>query len=468
MTVPGSFRVQGSSPLARRLARLVDAAQSCLARNVVAGRRAGEPAQYLRAGGGYPDPWTRDAAINTWQAGCWLAPRVSADTLRMVCEADGTAVVWDNQWWDQVIWTLGARQLALTTGDLDWARWSLGVSTATLARLDERCVDPHSGLYRGPAVMADGISAYPPALHDPGRSLDSFVLDHPATHAISCLSTNALFVLAMRATGDLAELTGADPTPWRHRADALAARVLEGFTIPGSDRLGYLRDRGRLDESQEGLGIALAVLAGVADPIRARSIVRGVQRAPRGLSAVWPPFPGLAPGRFARHGAALWPMIMGVWAQAVARTGDAAAFGTELDLLARLFEDSGHDFYEVYHPVTGVPDGGWQAGRDWRSEPDQTWSATTLLGTVLHGLAGLRPEVDGLHVQPCLPPGTGAVELIGLPWRGAQFTLLLHGSGSRITRVVADGRSLDAGPVHFAPDDVPDRLEIFCSEEERP
>ena len=424
MTAATTLRVGGTGPLARRLAPLVEGAQACLARNIVPGRVPGDPRLFLQAGGGYDTPWTRDSAINTWQAAAWLAPEVAKDTLLMVLDPDGERVVWDTQWWDQIIWVVGARELALVTGDRAWAEQAYRIGAATLGRLDERCLA--DGLYRGPAVMADGITGYPPYLHDPELAGESNVLEHAATHDIHSLSTNALYVMAIGALGDLAELAGADPAPLRTRTMELAALVRERFWLADEDRFGYLIVDGRLTGEQEGLGLALAILSGTATRGQSRATVAGVRRAPRGLSAVWPSFDGYDLDRFGRHGAALWPMIMGVWAQAVAATGDAATFGAELDRLCGLFEGSGGEFLEVYHPVTGAPDGGWQIGRQWRSEPDQTWSATTLLGTVLHGLAGLRPTPSGLEVRPCLPPGSGDLHLLGVPWRGELLDLDLN------------------------------------------
>lgn len=236
---PPALRVQGSSPWAARLAPLVEAAQRCVQRNIVPGRGPHEPERYLRAGGGYPDPWTRDAAINAWQAGAWLWPQISRTTLDMALEPDGSRVVWDTQWWDQIVWVIGGYELAVTSGDTEWAEHTYRVGAATLARLDERCLDQTSCLYRGPAVMADGITGYPPELHDPARAGDSFVLDHAATHRIACLSTNALYVWALRRLADLAGWLGDDPAPWRARADALAQRVRECFTL-SDGRLAYL------------------------------------------------------------------------------------------------------------------------------------------------------------------------------------------------------------------------------------
>ena len=424
MTAATTLRVGGTGPLARRLAPLVDGAQACLARNIVPGRVPGDPRLFLQAGGGYDTPWTRDSAINTWQAAAWLAPEVAKDTLLMVLDPDGERVVWDTQWWDQIIWVVGARELALVTGDRAWAEQAYRIGVATLDRLDERCLV--DGLYRGPAVMADGITGYPPYLHDPELAGESFVGEHAATHDIRALSTNALYVMAIGALGDLAELAGADPAPLRTRSIELAALVRERFWLADEDRFGYLLVDGRLTGEQEGLGLALAILSGTATRGQSRATIAGVRHAPRGLSAVWPSFDGYDLDRFGRHGTALWPMVMGVWAQAVAATGDAATFGAELDRLCGLFEGSGGEFLEVYHPVTGAPDGGWQIGRQWRSEPDQTWSATTLLGTVLHGLAGLRPTPSGLEVRPCLPPGTGDLHLLGVPWRGELLDLDLN------------------------------------------
>ena len=424
MTAATTLRVGGTGPLARRLAPLVDGAQACLARNIVPGRAPGDPSLFLQAGGGYDTPWTRDSAINTWQAAAWLAPEVAKDTLLMVLDPDRERVVWDTQWWDQIIWVVGARELALVTGDRAWAEQAYRIGVATLDRLDERCLV--DGLYRGPAVMADGITGYPPYLHDPELAGESFVGEHAATHDIRALSTNALYVMAIGALGDLAELAGADPAPLRTRSIELAALVRERFWLADEDRFGYLLVDGRLTGEQEGLGLALAILSGTATRGQSRATIAGVRHAPRGLSAVWPSFDGYDLDRFGRHGAALWPMVMGVWAQAVAATGDAATFGAELDRLCGLFEGSDGEFLEVYHPVTGAPDGGWQIGRQWRSEPDQTWSATTLLGTVLHGLAGLRPTPSGLEVRPCLPPGSGDLHLLGVPWRGELLDLDLN------------------------------------------
>ena len=44
-----------------------------------------DPGLMMRAGGTYPTPWTRDAAVNTMNAACFLEPEVARNTLWAVC-----------------------------------------------------------------------------------------------------------------------------------------------------------------------------------------------------------------------------------------------------------------------------------------------------------------------------------------------------------------------------------------------
>lgn len=74
----------------------------------------------FRAGGDYDTPWTRDAAINTWNAGRFLDPQTARNTLLAVCTPDemGHPIIQpDSQKWDRVVWIIGAWQYWLATGD---------------------------------------------------------------------------------------------------------------------------------------------------------------------------------------------------------------------------------------------------------------------------------------------------------------------------------------------------------------
>ena len=65
----------------------------------------------LMAGSDYPTPWTRDAAINVWFAEALLDPETSHNTLLCVLEDGKDGPVIGGQYWDRMIWALGAERL---------------------------------------------------------------------------------------------------------------------------------------------------------------------------------------------------------------------------------------------------------------------------------------------------------------------------------------------------------------------
>ena len=87
---------------------------------------------------------------------------------------------------------------------------------------------------------------------------------------------------------------------------------------------------------------------------------------------------------------------------------------------------------EVVHPDSGLPYGGVQeiegggAIVRWVSCYRQTWSATSYLRLILHGIFGIRLTADALHFQPSLPAGMDRVELRGLPYRKARLNIVIE------------------------------------------
>ena len=93
----------------------------------------------ILAGLDYDTPWTRDAAINVWNGAGLLLPDVARATLLSVLERAGETVRIGGQYWDAIIWTIGAWHHYLYTGDRElldrYQRWrsldSLMVAMAT-------------------------------------------------------------------------------------------------------------------------------------------------------------------------------------------------------------------------------------------------------------------------------------------------------------------------------------------------
>jgi glycogen debranching enzyme len=392
---------------------------------------------YLRAGGGYSDPWTRDAAINSWHAASLLAPGVAKHTLQKVC-TDGL-IAQDNQWWDQIIWVIGARHHHLVTGDSTFAADAFRIGAASLEILRRDRFDPATGLYRGPALMQDGIAGYPEPPYQP-QNPSSFVLDHPASHEIQCLSTNAVYVGALGSLEQLACEAGADPAPYAAARAELVAAINEHLWSEETARYGYFLAPDGLDLHQETAGLALAVEFGIADPARAAVLLGAVHHEPFGVVNVWPHFERFDAEHPGRHNAICWPMVMGLWGYAAAVAGHAAEFGRTVDDLVRLFRSSGDELFELYNATTGEVDGGWQVGRQWESLPHQTWSATALLRLVHEGLFGLRFGPTGITIQPTVPPQyAGEWTLRSLQYRDATLDLTVRGQGTHLQSTTLDG-----------------------------
>jgi glycogen debranching enzyme len=402
------------------------------------GLLTGPAPSMVRAGGGYPAAWTRDASINSWNAISLLAPDLARNTLFAVVDrdADGYIVRQDNQQWDQAIWVVAAWHHYLVTGDREFLAKAYAISLRTLATHEAKAFDATSGLFLGPSVINDGISGYPEPVADAAERQGSFVLDYPASGKVAALSTNAVHEEAYRSAGRMARALGqaTQEGALNARADRLSHAIDLAFFDSRSGRYRYLFAPGmalETEASQEGLGLSFVLLFGLADDRRADAIIAQAQRAPWGIEDVTPAFRRYSDDRPGRHNNVVWPMIQGFWGSGVAAHGDVDALGVVLRQAAQLAARSG-GFWEIYNARTGEVDGGWQTGHHWPSEKDQTWSATAYLRLIDEGLFGLHPDEDGLRLRPLLPAGVGAATLGGIHYRGATLSVSIDGEGGDV------------------------------------
>jgi hypothetical protein len=422
----------------------------------IANRVTYPPGTLSIAGQGYPLPqrWTRDSAVNTWNAISLIAPVVGRNTLWAVVDlqSDGSPIVQQNdgEWWDQIVWVVSAWNHFLITGDTDFLADAYDTSVNTMAARKSQNFNSSYGLFEGPGFMNDGISAYPSPPWEPGID-SSAVLDYPGASALMCLSTNCLYYGAYQALASMAQTLGksSDAASYQAAAGTLKNNINSNFWQASAGMYGYLIQgtgspiAGQLDSHQEGGGLALAILLGIATPAQAQSVLANAHWQPYGVVNVWPNLPQFTGDEWGRQ-ASLWPMVFSMF-------GHAAAFGGRTDLFARAVTDlaqlvrgsDGH-FYEIYNSVTGVQDGGWQTDgsgqiTQWVSQPDQTWSATGFLRMIYRGLFGLNFTQQGLRFTPSLPPGWGSVSLTGLPYRDMTLDITLTGAGNAIQSVTLDG-----------------------------
>ena len=417
------------------------------------GLLADPPGKFIRAGGNYPTPWTRDAAINCWNAASLLEPTVARNTLWAVCERqeNGKLIIQrDNQWWDKVIWITGAWSHFKITADQEFLTAAYEAATESLAEMKSTRFNEAYGLFEGPSVLCDGIAGYSQPPYDP-ENRSSFALNHPEVEKIMAFSTNCVYYNAYRCAAAMARQMSrpaAEIQALEVSAESLRGKIQQHFWIPEKQLYGYFIHgggplKGVLDRSEEGMGLAYSVIFGVAEGEGAQKVLRNTHLQPKGITCVWPHFKRFSDERPGRHNVMVWPMCSGMWAHAAAMAGRVDLFKREMTTIAELTNASDGVFYEIYNSVSGAVDGGWQVGRHYSSRTEQTWSATGYLRMVFYGLFGMEFEVEGLRFSPCLPREWGPVFLRGLRYRRMVLDILLDGAGTRVKSCKLDGLAVE-------------------------
>lgn len=408
----------------------------------------------VRAGGGYNQPWTRDASINSWNATSLLAPALAENTLWAVVDKDAGGalrVQQDDQQWDQVVWATAAWHHYLVTGDGGFLENAYRTTANTLTIREHATTAGFNatyGLFTGASFFNDGIAGYPAPPADATESVSTGSMPWPGVASGMYLSTNEVYYAAYVNAANMAEKLGrpgAEAAGYRTRAAALKTAINQYFWNANTGRYDYqLLANGTRGAYQEGTGLAFALLFGIANPAQARSIVARAQEMPWGMPDTFPNWNRYSDAQPGRHNAIVWPLVQGLWAKALAGQGNQSAFAAETARLAKLADDNS-GFWEIYNGNTGVVDGGYQRLGDtvkfhWGSEPDQTWSATAFLDMIHTGLFGLTFTDRGLTFAPDLPAGWGDVTLRNLSYRNANLTIALRGAGTQVGSFTIDGR----------------------------
>ena len=240
------------------------------------------PQPVMLAGLDYDTPWTRDAAINVWNGVGLIWPQVARNTLLSVLERKEGRLMIGGQYWDAMIWSLGAWSYYLYTGDKEFLALALEAVRNSIARFESEEYDPDYGLFRGPAVYGDGVAAYPDR-YSPGAtsSILDWVTHNPKQKAsrgygipMMSLSTNCVYYQAYRIANWMAEELLVSPLPdYDKRAIALRESIQKYFWNPEHGTFRYLVDAEGGSDHQEGLGHSFALLFDVADAQQSRSVL---------------------------------------------------------------------------------------------------------------------------------------------------------------------------------------------------
>jgi glycogen debranching enzyme len=415
------------------------------------------PEPVMIAGLDYVTPWTRDAAINTENAGALLVPEVARNTLLSVVEKKEDGLFIGGEYWDAIIWVLGAWSLYLSSGDREFLKLAYEAGVYTLDYKERTEQDPDDGLFRGAAVYGDGVSAYPDVYTAcaSGGIMRWLKANHPKKASIGvglpmkALSTNCLYYHVYHVLADMARELGVPvPEEFAAKAEALRARINKEFWREDAGCYRYLVDPFGGDDRHEGFGHAFAILFGVADARQRDSVFSTQTVTPAGMiPCVWPTYGRYRkedPDAFGRHSGCIWPQINAYWCEAAARHGRGDILERELGVWAKyVCRDS--QFLEVYHPVTGAVYGGVQEGQGGmigllESCRRQTWCATGFLRAIHHGVLGMRIAPDGIRFSPCVPEGVAPLRVSGLRYREAEIDVEIAGAGTKASSILINGQ----------------------------
>ena len=243
---------------------------------------------------------------------------------------------------------------------------------------------------------------------------------------IYALSTNCVYYRVYKICAEMANKLHIPSEEYEKKAENLKAAILKRFENVSTGLFDYFAGE---SDAQEGLGLSYAVLFGIADEKQSKEFFKNAHITPNGMACEWPPFKrytSIGKGEYGRHCGTVWTLISGAWALAALKADDKKSFERELFLLAdKAVRDL--NFYEIYHPDTGLPYGGLQEWEGnivkWTSCRKQSWSATAFLAMLYRGIAGISVQDDAVTVTPYLPDGINEIALKNIRLKNKTFAL---------------------------------------------
>lgn len=410
------------------------------------------------AGLRYWSPWTRDAAINTWNAGGLICPEVALNTLKSVLATCDKGYIIGGEYWDAIIWAIGAWNYYLYTGDKAFLKIAYNATENSLEFFEETEFDADKNLFRGAACYGDGIAAYPDVYVANGKSgiifFTEFCKELCAEKGVGlpmmALSTNCLYYKAYLVADLMAKELG-ETEKHRDKAKKMYDAINKHFWCEEKGKYLYLIDPFGNCDHYEALGSSFALLFNVADEEKREKVFKNQHITEHGIPCVWPTFSRykLDENSFGRHSGTVWPHAQGFWADACAMHGRVDKFDFEFNAQTENAIRS-HQFSEIYHPVTGEMYGGLQEDNSvptnislWGSLPFQTWSATAYLRNVYLDIVGMKFDTNGIHFSPVGSTLIKNAELRELKYRDAVLNINLSGEGSKILSFKVNGIESD-------------------------
>ena len=404
----------------------------------------------LSAGAKWPGVWTRDVALSSVLSLALVVPdavRVSlmakVDSAGRIIQDTGTGGSWPNST-DRMVWALAAWELYAATGDRQWLRTAHDVIRRSAEADLHAALDPETGLFRGESSFLDWREQSYPRWMQPADIYQSQALGTNAVHyaAYRALANmaRALGACDESAGGAATKAPGCEPAaPWDAVADGVRRGMNARLWQPERGWYGqfrYGRNHLALSPRAEGLGEALSVIYGVADPGQRQQLAERMPLVPFGTPTFWP----YIPGERLYHNATVWPFVTAFWTWAAAEAGNTAAVehGLAAGARAALFLTNKENLVAATGHFEGTA----------LNSDRQLWSVAGTLAATYRLLFGMRLEPERLVFRPMVPPGyAGERTLRGVRYRGATLAVVVRGFGDGAAVVRLDGRTVPRAEV---------------------
>ena len=387
-----------------------------------------EPDTTLRTGKEWAGVWTRDVSYSIILSMAALQPEASKISLMkkvnpegQIIQDTGSGGAWPVST-DRLVWALAADEIYRVTGDKKWLREVYPIIERSIAKDDDNVISP-DGLAMGETSFIDWREqSYPKWMQtaDIARS--------------EAMNTNMVRAAALRVLSSMAADLGKkkDAEKYSRQADELVRNIDARFWMPEKGYYGmytYGRDNLILNPRAETLGESLAILYGIADEGKARSITESNPVTPFGAAIFYPQIADMP----SYHNNALWPFVGAYWALANAKAhneeGTLEAIGAIVRpaaLFATNKENFNLDNGDIFTEL---------------NSSNMLWSLSGNLALTNKILFGMNFRKDGILFAPFVPEALAETRsLEDFPYRGGRFSVTVSGYGDKIASMTVNGK----------------------------
>jgi hypothetical protein len=388
-----------------------------------------EPDSTLRTGAKWGGVWTRDISYSIFLAFAYHEPEIAKISLLKKVKRDriiqdtGSGGAWPVSS-DRTTWALAAWEVYKITGEEAWLKKTFNIIKNTLEDDLKVLSSTESGLYRGESSFLDWREqTYPKWM----SNTDIYVSEN--------LGTNVVHFQAHQILAEMAKILGEPHAEYTQRAEKLKKAINESLWLKDKGfyaQFTYGRPYLTVSPRFEALGEALAVIFGVADAEKSKSIFEKSPLTAYGTTCIYPQIPNIPP----YHNNGIWPFVQSYWNIAAAKAGNEKALTHGLAAIYR----AGGLFLTNYENF--VADSGDFLGTEINSDR-MLWSMAGNLAMVHRVFMGMSFETKGIRFSPVIPKVYGGERtLSNFKYRKAVLDITVKGYGNQVKSILMDGKAL--------------------------